>query len=252
MHLARQVEESARASAWATRHAADKVVLAAAIVMMVLVAPSPWRSLTVLVLVTAVARWSARVPGTIWLRLLAMPAGFVALSTLPLLAATLWSGTADLATVSRALFRAGSLVVQCAATSSAVVLVALSTPVQHLAHLALATRVPRTLVALGMSTHRFVFILGASLHGLLIGRQIRFAPGGGVPGSTRLGLLSASLILRAHDRALGTGRGLAARGLSEVPVPAPRTRPASPWFGVAAAAAALLLWWAWPGGPRVY
>jgi len=252
VQLARQVEKTARTSAWATRHAADKVVPAAAIMMVVLVAPSAWRSLAVLVLVTAMARWSARTPWAIWLRLLAMPVGFVALSTLPLLATPFWNGTTDLAAVSRAVTRAGSLVLQCAAASSAVVLVALSTPVPHLAHLALQTRVPRTLVALGMLTLRFVFILGASLHGLLFGRRVRFAPGGGVPASTYLGLLSASLILRAHDRALGTGRGLAARGLTEVPLPIPRTRSASPWFAAAIVAAALLLWWALPGDSRVY
>ncbi|MSO51806.1 MAG: hypothetical protein EXQ51_05215 [Acidobacteria bacterium] len=249
MNLIRLVDEAARANRWASRHPADKLVLSAAAVTAVMMSPSLVRSLVIVAACALLVRYAARGPVLVWGRLVAAPVGFVAVSVLPLIIWPLWAGTA---TPTGSLDRAAGLVAQCAATSSAVALLALSTPMAHLAYAAQKFGIPGALVEVALSTFRFVHLLDEAVRGLATGRLVRFSKRGALPAAKLAGLLSAALVVRTHHKVAGAQRGMAARGLAHLPVLVPATRPPSPWFTGRAIAVSLLLWWLLPGGSSVY
>ncbi len=249
MNVVHLVDEAARASRWASRHPADKLVLSAAAVAAAMVSPSLVRSLVIVTTCALLVRYAARGPMLVWGRLVAAPVGFVAVSVVPLVVWPLWAGTT---TPIGSLDRAAGLVAQCAATSSAVALLALSTPLAHLAYAAQKTGVPGALVEVALSTIRFVHVLEEAVRGLATGRLIRFSKRGALPPAKLAGLLSAALVVRTHHKVAGAQRGMAARGLAHLPVPVPATKRPSPWFAGPAITVSLLLWWLLPGGSSVH
>jgi hypothetical protein len=248
MHLLRQIDRAARRSPWASRDPADVVVMLTAGLAAVLVDPSLPRSLAAVGLATGLAVGPVRAPWRLWLTMMALPLGFVVLSIAPLAVWTVvlhGSGSEVLTLTAMA-----GLVARSVAASSLVALVGVSMPITTLAHAARRVGVSPDLVAIGLSTHRFVHRVVDLGRGLVVGDRMRFGAGGLRP-PVRLGLAAASLVRRTAGAVRGTERGLAARGFASVPLVPPDVRPASAGFCLLVVVAALVVWLLLPGEARV-
>lgn len=247
MHLLRQIDRAARRSPWASRHPADVVAMLTAGLTSVLVDPSLPRSLAVVGLTTGLAVGPVRAPWRLWLAMMALPLGFVVLSIAPL---AVWTVVLHGSGAEGPMLTAvAGLVARSTAASSLVALVGVAMPITTLAHAARRVGVSPDLVAIGLSTYRFVHRVVDLARGVVLGDRVRFGAGGLRP-PVRLGLAAASLLRRTGDAVRGTERGLAARGFASVPLVRPALRPVSVGFCVVVVVAALLVWLLLPGDAR--
>jgi cobalt/nickel transport system permease protein len=221
------VDDAAWASAWRERAAGDKLLLCAGLLVCALALP-PWPG-AVLVALTAVvlALGPARVPPGTFLRAVRWPLAFVAVGALTAVV-TLDGG--GLGWAPDAATRAGELVGRAVAGSTAVLLLATTTPMTDLLPVLRRLRVPAAVVEVAAVTYRLLFVLLDSLGAVREAQTARMGWSSPRRSYRSAGMLAAAVLTRSWDRARRMQDGLAGRGMETGLRVLPDGRPSSRWF----------------------
>lgn len=215
------LDDAAWSSRWRTRSTLEKSLVC---VGLLLVAATT-TSLVVAGLVGACAvglTVAARVPAGVWLRSMLGPALFIAIGGVTI-ALTLGSGDlvtwgpvgVDEGSASRAALVAG----RALAATSAMILLAATTPMVDLLAGLRRARVPEVAVDIAAVTYRLIFSLLDSAAAISAAQTGRLGYANGRAARRSVGLLSAAVLVRAWDRARRLEEGLAGRGgVSTVPL----------------------------------
>ncbi len=107
---------------------------------------------------------------------------------------------------------AAELAVRSMASLSALLLLAVTTPISHLLHGLRRLGLPRELAEVALVTYRFIFVLLDTATAMHVSQSSRLGHQGWRRRIRSLGLLCAALLPRALDRAGRLDTGLAARG----------------------------------------
>lgn len=250
------IERWAYANRLSRRHPAEKAALAGGMLVLSLALPPVPGAALVFALMAAATVGAAGVSVRDYLRVLAVPAGFL-LGGAAAMAVSLSAGPDGwrLAASPEGAAGAGPVLLRSLAAVSCLCFLALTTPVVEWA--APLTRRPRVGAAadLALLVYRFLHVLSATLRAMRLAQEARLGYATWGRAHRSLALLFAALLPRALDRALRLERGLAARGYrGELPVlPAERSFSAAALLAVLAlelAVAALGVrlggGWAWP------
>lgn len=207
------VERLAYGNRWRARHPADKLVPGAGLLMLSLALP-PWPgAAVVLAAAVAAALLGARIPLTEYARLLAVPTGFLLAGAAVLAVSIDASGKGvplrfdpgGLATAAEASLRA-------LAATSALLLIALTTPLPDLLALFRRAGGPAPLIDLMLLTWRFITLALETADNARTAQAARLGYVGWRRTIRSAGLLAAHLLPRTLDRAARLQTGLAARG----------------------------------------
>lgn len=211
---------------WRGRHPAEKAVLAGGMLAVVVAIPPGGVTGAVAILMTGAALFGARVSWRRFRDALLVPAGFLAVGTLPILVSFAWDREAGGPTVGVDPPAAGGVVLRGLAAITCLAFFATTTPVCDVLELMRAVRCPGFVVELTMLTYRFSQELVASARTVRLAQRLRLGYGSAADFRS-LGLLGATLLPRAVGRARRLERGLAARGYDgDLPVLS-TARPAS-------------------------
>ncbi|WP_104526380.1 cobalt ECF transporter T component CbiQ [Blastococcus atacamensis] len=221
------VDDAAWRSAWRVRSPADKLALCVGLVLCALVLP-PWPG-AVLVGAVAVglALGPARVPAGTFLRAIRWPMAFLAVGALTAVV-TLDGGIPGWAPDAAA--RAGELVGRALAGTSAVLLLATTTPMSDLLPELRRLRVPDAVVEIASVTYRMLFLLLAALGSVREAQTARMGWSTAGRSYRSAGMLAAAVLTRSWDRAHRMHEGLAGRGMETGLRVLPEARPSSPAF----------------------
>ena len=215
------LDDAAWSSRWRTRSTLEKSLVC---VGLLLVAATT-TSLVVagLVGVCAIALAAvARVPVGVWLRSMIGPAVFIAIGGVTI-AVTFGDGDlvswgpvgVDEGSASRAALVAG----RALAATSAMILLAATTPMVDLLAGLRRARVPEVAVDIAAVTYRLIFSLLDSAAAISAAQAGRLGYASGSAARRSVGLLSAAVLVRAWDRARRLEEGLAGRGgVTSVPL----------------------------------
>jgi cobalt/nickel transport system permease protein len=198
------VDDAAWSSAW------DKLLLCLGLVVCALVLP-PWPG-SVLVGVTAVvlALGPARVPAGTFGRAVRWPLAFIGVGALT---AVVQLDGAHLGWAPDAAARAGSLVGHALAGSTAVLLLATTTPMSDLLPALRRLRVPEAVVEVASVVYRLLFVLLESLRTIREAQTARMGYSSLRRSYRSSGVLAAAVLTRSWDRARRLQEGLAGRGM---------------------------------------
>lgn len=238
------IDRLSQTGRWRHGAAAEKAVLALGLLVLALALP-PWPG-AALVLAAAwgLALAGAGIPPGDWLRLNAVPLGFVLTGAVALLLEVDGNGVRLAADHGR---RAAGVVLRAGAACSALLLLAATTPtpdlVRGLRRLGLSPEIAEIMLL----TWRFVFLLLDQAAAIRTAQEARLGWFGPRRRMRSLGLLIAQLLPRALDRARRLETGLAARGfdgsLPMLSAPRPARTPAlAAILGLQAILAGAALW----------
>jgi len=197
----------AHTSRWRTRPLAEKSLLALGLLALAVTLP-PWPGAALVLAVAVGAALAAGTPLPALLRLMAGPAAFILTGSAALLVEV-----GDGIRLSPAgAEQAGQLALRAFAAIAAMLLLAVTTPaselVQGLRRLGLSAEVAEVALA----TYRFLFVLQDTATAINATQAARLGHVGWRRRIRSSGLLAASLLPRAMDRAHRLEQGLAARG----------------------------------------
>ena len=229
------VDDAAWASAWRRRSPGDKLLLCGGLVLCALVLPAWPGSLLVGLTAVVLALGPARVPARTFARAVRWPVAFIAVGAVTAVVSVDGGG---LGWAPDAAARAASLVGHALAGSTAVLLLACTTPMSDLLPALQRLRVPPAVTEVASVTYRLLFVLLDSLRTI---REAQTARMGRATVRTALrsdGALAAAVLTRSWDRARRLQDGLAGRGMEAGLRVLPERRPSSPGF-VAASLAGL-------------
>jgi cobalt/nickel transport system permease protein len=203
------IDRLSQAGPWRKRAAAEKASLALGLLVLALVLP-PWPGgALVLAVAWALALGGARLPVGDWLRLNALPLGFVLTGAATLAVELDAQGLHLAADQGR---RAALVVLRASAAASALLLLAATTPapdlVRGLRRLGLSPEIAEIMLL----TWHFLFLLQDQAAAIRTAQEARLGWFGPKRQVRSLGLLIAQLLPRALERARRLEVGLAARG----------------------------------------
>lgn len=210
------LDRHAYASPWRDVHPAPKALLAGLGLAAALAAASPAAALPVMAAMAGLTLYGARLPLNAYLRLLLLPAGFLAVSAIGL---AVTFGNAELPLLpgviglSRPGLQAAALAASRAmAAVASLYFLALTTPLPELVDLLRRLRVPALLLELTVLAYRQLFTFLAVAAAMRVAQQARL--GYATPGNSlrSLAALGANLYLRSHQRGRQLYRSLLARG----------------------------------------
>jgi cobalt/nickel transport system permease protein len=209
MHL---IDCLAHTNRWRKRHPAEKAGLALGLLALALALPWPGAA-AAFVIATLSAVLGARIPGRVWVKVMALPLAFLLMSG-ALLAVGLEHTPAGLRLVCSESRLRPALIVMLRAFSAAACmnLLALTTPAHEWVPLLRRCRVPAVVLDLMLVVYRMLFVLVERLSVMQTAQAARL---GYVSHANRMrayGFLGASLFTRAMDRAGRMEACLAARG----------------------------------------
>ncbi|MBE1236760.1 cobalt ECF transporter T component CbiQ [Phaeovibrio sulfidiphilus] len=214
----RQLDSVAWTGRWKRRPAAEKLCLCLGVMTVSLAVAGPGGQVLIFALMALLTVGLAGVPFWTWLRALLLPAGFLVLGVLTLFVSVGWAegeagGGVTLALVPPTDREAAVFVgLRSAACVSALVFLALTTPLPALMTLLRRLGVPRDVADVALLMFRFLWLL---FHCLETGRRSQTARLGYASRSRWLrssALLAAGLLPRALDRGTRMDAGLRARG----------------------------------------
>jgi len=214
----------AYASRWRCRPLAEKSLLSAGLLGLALALPPVPGGALVLLAATALAL-AAGTPASAWIRLMAAPAAFVVSGSLALLVEMDAAGLHLAADHGR---QAGLVALRALAAIAALLLLAATTPTPDLIQGLRRLGVPAELTELALSIYRFIFVLQDTAAAMHAGQAARLGTDGWRRRVRSAGMLAASLLPRALDRAHRQETGLAARGFDGSLRTLSPVRPASP------------------------
>ncbi len=205
-------DRAAHRSRWRRRGAGGKALLVLGLLTVTLAGPAPWSAALTLTAALTLAMFAARCEPRLLIAFLAVPAGFLLVST-PLLAVSIaWEQGPVLTWSADGVGLAATVLLRGLAGTACLALLALTTPVTDLIRLLRRIGLPEPVAETALLVYRMVFLLTDAA---LAGTRAQTARLG--YGTTRhavrsLTRLTAALLLRALDRAERLQRGLALRG----------------------------------------
>lgn len=204
------VDDAAWASAWRRRAPGDKLLLCGGLVVTALVLPAWPGSVLVGVVAVVLALGPARVPARTFLRAARWPMAFIAVGAVT---AVVEVGSGGPGWAPDAAARAGSLVGHALAGSTAVLLLATTTPMSDLLPALRRARVPDAVVEVASVVYRLLFVLLGSLHTIREAQTARMGYSSVRRSYRSSGALAAAVLTRSWDRARRMHEGLAGRGM---------------------------------------
>ena len=209
------IDTAAWASPWRRYSPGDKVLLSLGLVISALVLP-PWPA-SALVTVTALGLvlGPGRVPVHLLVRAGSGPAAFIALGTLTI--AITWRSEGFGPTVpSESLAAAASTLAHAVAGTSAVLLLAATTPMTDLLSWARRRGVPEAVVDVAGLIYRLLFVLLESVSAVRAAQTARLGYTSRRAALRSASTLAAATLTRAFERARRLESGLAGRGFEGV------------------------------------
>lgn len=228
------LEAAAATGRWARRNVGEKILLCGGLLLLAVALP-PWPAAPLVFAAAVGCAVIARVPGRLYLGLVAAPAAFVVVGIAPLLVSVTADGLAWSPTGPQ---RAAEVVARSVAGISCTMVFALTTPVAELLAWASRHGVPRTLSHVAELIYRMIGTLAATARGMHLAQAQRLGH------RTRRGLLtgvaaqSANLFVLSLARARRLQDGLELRAEPGATAVLTRARPREGRF---IAASALLL-----------
>jgi len=198
-------------SRWRHRHPAEKAVFAGGLLLLSFFMPLAGL-LLILLLVSVVALCAARIPASLYARVMAIPLAFILVGASSLLVTlSFQAGRLHVGLVTANLIPALVLTSRAMAAASCLIFFSLTTPTADWMPLLRKFRVPAVVVDLMMMTYRHLFVFAERLSSL---QQAQAARLGNSSLRSRLrstGLISANLFIRSLDRARRIDLGMEAR-----------------------------------------
>lgn len=213
---------------WRHWHPVEKVVPAAGLLGLALLMPPRSGAPVILATTALVAFLGPRIPPGTWLRLLALPAGFLLLGGAALALSPGPSGGPPVVTTPEGLAMATEASLRALAATSALLLLAATTPLSDLLHLGRSVRIPGPLLELVAMVYRFVGLTAGGIVAVGRAQRARLGWSGWRRRVRSSGLLAASILPRLLDRGARMEVGLALRSMDgHLPVlpPADIVRP---------------------------
>jgi cobalt/nickel transport system permease protein len=204
------LDDAAWASTWRRRSPADKLLLCLGLVCCALALPAWPGSLLVGITAVVLALGPARVPVRTFGRAMRLPLGFIAVGALTAVAQV---GGGGLGWAPDAPARAGSLAAHALAGTSAVLLLASTTPMSDLLPTLRRLRVPHAVIEVASLVYRLLFVLLESLRTIREAQTARMGYSSVRRSYRSSGVLAAAVLTRSWDRARRMQEGLAGRGM---------------------------------------
>ncbi|SNR68921.1 cobalt ECF transporter T component CbiQ [Blastococcus mobilis] len=204
------IDDAAWSSAWRWRSPTDKLLLCLGLVVCASVLPAWPGDVLVGATATALALGPARVPPRIFGRAVRLPMTFIALGTVT---AVLSIDDGGIGWAPDAAERAGSLAGSALAGSTAVLLLATTTPISDLLPALRRLGVPAAVVEVASVVYRLVFVLLDSLRTIREAQTARMGYSSLRRTYRSSGALAAAVLTRSWDRARRLQEGLAGRGM---------------------------------------
>jgi len=213
------IDEAAWTNAWRSRSAAEKSVLALGLLAVAVTATRPAIVLAVLVVAVVAALAGARVPARTYLKAVAAPALFVAISAVSV-AITIGSGSGrgalwswgPVAVTDETLARAIEVTGRSMAAMAALMLLATTTPVSDLLTGLRRLRVPEAIIDIAALIYRMLFTLLDTVGSIREAQTARLGYATGRSARRSIGSLGAAVLTQAWSRARRLEDGLAGRG----------------------------------------
>lgn len=205
------VDRAAWASPWRTRAVGDKALLCLGLLTVAVAAPGWVIPLVVLVTCSGLALGPARLTPALWFGVLAAPAAFLltAAGSITLVL----GGEGGFVTITpESLARAGTVLARGAAGTSAVLLLACTTPMVDVIAGLQRLRVPEPLLDVAALTYRLLFVLADVAVTVRRAQADRLGHDGFRRSLRSTGLLAAAVLVRSWDQANRLAEGLAGRG----------------------------------------
>ncbi|MGF1616119.1 MAG: cobalt ECF transporter T component CbiQ [Gammaproteobacteria bacterium] len=206
------IDRFAWTNRWHPHHPAEKGLLAGGMLVLAIALPATTTAPIILLVMLLTTVLGAGIPASVWLRVMAVPLGFL-IASLPLLVLSL-----DLTSGLQVVFSpqgldiALSTLLRSLAAVSCLAFLTLTTPTADLMPLLRRFGIPQAVVELMLLTYRLLFVF---LERATTGHQAQIARQGyvGVRNSLRsLGWLVSSLFQRSLERSRRLEIGLTARG----------------------------------------
>jgi cobalt/nickel transport system permease protein len=238
------IDDAAWASAWRRRAPGDKVLISLGLVLSALLLPVWPGSLLVALTAVGLALGPARVPPRTFGRAVRAPLAFILIGALTTVVEVGGDGPGW---APDAAGQAGALVGHAVAGSTAVLLLATTTPMSDLLPALQRLRVPAAVIEVASVVYRMLFVLLTSLTTIREAQTARMGYATVRSSYRSSGALAAAVLTRSWDRARRLQDGLAGRGLETGLRVLPETLPASRRFetatvvGLAALAAVSLV-----------
>lgn len=198
-------------SRWRHRHPAEKAAFAGGLLLLSFFLPLAGL-LLILLTVSLVALTGARIPCSLYGRVLAIPMAFILIGASSLLVTlSFQSGGFHVGFARSGMMPAIRLVVRAMAAASCLIFFSLTTPTADWLPLLRKFHVPAVVVDLMMMTYRLLFVFAERLSTL---QQAQAARLGNLTLRSRLrttGLIGANLFIRSLDRARRIELGMEAR-----------------------------------------
>ncbi len=203
------IDRLSQAGRWRKRAPSEKAALALGLLILALILP-PWPGgALVLGAVWGLALGGARLPAGDWLRLNALPLGFVLTGAATLMVEVDSHGLHLAADQGR---RAALVVLRAASAASALLLLAATTPAPDLVRGLRRIGLPAEIAEIMLLTWHFLFLLLDQAAAIRTAQEARLGWFGPRRQVRSLGLLIGQLLPRAMERARRLETGLAARG----------------------------------------
>ena len=233
------IDHFAWTNRWSGRHPSERCLLAGGLLVLSLALPPLTGAPLVLATAVLAATAGAGIPLAAFLKVLAIPAGFL-LTSMPALALSIdFSDGVRCSFSAGGLSVAGAVILRSLAAVSCLALLSLTTPVVDLLALARRAGLPAVVGDLALLIYHMLFSL---LERTAAARRAQAARQGYADfrcSVRSLGLLAATIFQRALERGRRLETGLAARGYEGALMILPPERRLS-WRRLAAIAAALL------------
>lgn len=214
------IDDAAWTNRWRPRSVAEKSVLALGLLLVAIVTTTPWIHLTILAVFLMATVAFAQIPLTAVLRALTLPVSFVVVGLVGILftlgtpaAETVWSwGLLSLSQTS--LERAIAVATRSTAAISAMLLLALTTPMSDLLRALRRLGVPAFMVEIASLVYRMLFLLLDSQAAIRESQTARLGYASRPNALRSFGGLAAAVLMRAWTRARRMESGLAGRGFA--------------------------------------
>lgn len=198
-------------SRWRHRHPAEKALFAGGLLLLSFFLPLAGL-LLILLTVSLVALLGARIPSSLYGKVMAIPLAFILVGASSLLVSVSFqSGHFHAGFAESGIIPAGRLVARATAAASCLIFFSLTTPTADWMPLLRKLRVPSVVVDLMMMTYRLLFVFAERLSTL---QQAQAARLGTLTLKSRIrttGLISANLFIRSLDRARRIELGMESR-----------------------------------------
>ena len=210
MHL---VDTWANLNRW-REHAVEMTVFAGGLMVLALALPPMPCGLVIIAISMACAVSGAKIPAGVYLRVLAVPLAFLVTGSVAILVSVGADsqGHLRIAVTREGLVEAVTVFLRSLSAVSALILLALTTPMPELLSLLRRWRVPVVILELMGLVYRFLFVFDETLHTVIRAQDSRLGYRNVRTSFRSLGGAVASLFIRAMERARRLEMGLAARG----------------------------------------